>query len=731
MRWLHKKYILLLYIIPLILLHIYAYRIWFFSSSILTHGDWFLSLPEHSKELFSLPTIWTTYLNGSVNLTPPFYIFLLFEGIFSNMGISYSYIERILFMWPIALFTLPLSYMLIKSITKSTLSSIISAMFYTYNTYFIIIQTGHLTLMMGYSLAPLAILLFSRALERSKLIYVVLTSIVFFIISVYEFRSFYLVAIVCLLYSIYFFLFIKSKLLSSSNLIIVLRIISIFVITLLLNFYWIFPLFTITKSENGPFLSRGLFGNDFFSLIRAFTLFHPFWTGGRYFPFIVQKIPVYFYLLPIIAFAGLFLSRKNKKIIFFGLISLLGIFFTKQSYIPFSNVYLFLYNTIPGFSLFREASKFYFLIALGYSVLIGSFVNWLLGQHRRKILSKKITGHILLGGIFIIAVLNLKPLINGEIGTLFSERVMPKDYKTFNSFINEQNMYFQTLWVPTDSRWASYTDLHPKIPLAVAQASNWKDIFIYELDKYNYPSDIQFLKNKKTNILLDIAAVKYVVLPIQDNLNDDDFFPNYGRRDVYEQELNKINYLRKIDIGTKDLDIYINKNYKPKLYISDEMESFYKVVTIKNVKYNRITSTKYKLYITSKLNEYLHFSENYHPDWKLYSGDMHWTKAALRSSGEYPDSFHKKNPAGFNSYYLKAETICRLTKCIALRDGNYKLELTLFFKPQAYMYLGSIVSFSTLSILLSYLLFYILKHFKNYFYFYINNSEFKSEFFYE
>jgi len=37
-----------------------------------------------------------------------------------------------------------------------------------------------------------------------------------------------------------------------------------------------------------------------------------------------------------------------------------------------------LYDNLPGFNAFREASKFYVLIALGYAVGIASLVEWLL-----------------------------------------------------------------------------------------------------------------------------------------------------------------------------------------------------------------------------------------------------------------------------------------------------------------------------------------------------------------
>jgi len=70
-------------------------------------------------------------------------------------------------------------------------------------------------------------------------------------------------------------------------------------------------------------------------------------------------------------------GRKNKDVVFFGVVALIGILLSKQVDDPFPGLYPWLFKNVPGFNAFREASKFYFLIALGYSVLIGSFVDWL------------------------------------------------------------------------------------------------------------------------------------------------------------------------------------------------------------------------------------------------------------------------------------------------------------------------------------------------------------------
>ncbi|MDD4409346.1 MAG: hypothetical protein PHW52_01695 [Candidatus Pacebacteria bacterium] len=78
---------------------------------------------------------------------------------------------------------------------------------------------------------------------------------------------------------------------------------------------------------------------------------------------------------------------------------------------------------------------------------------------------------------------------------------------------------------------------------------------------------IGFLNSKY--FYLSISSVKYVVVPINDINNDDNFFIYYGGdrneniRDWYISELDKVSWLKKIDIGTKELVVYENEEYKP------------------------------------------------------------------------------------------------------------------------------------------------------------------------
>ncbi|MFA5358769.1 MAG: alpha-(1-_3)-arabinofuranosyltransferase family protein [Patescibacteria group bacterium] len=78
------------------------------------------------------------------------------------------------------------------------------------------------------------------------------------------------------------------------------------------------------------------------------------------------------YLIPLVVFFALIFRPRDKKIIFFSLIFLLGIFLAKGTNEPFGVVYGFLFEKIPGFWVFRNPySKFMPLTIFGFSILYG------------------------------------------------------------------------------------------------------------------------------------------------------------------------------------------------------------------------------------------------------------------------------------------------------------------------------------------------------------------------
>ncbi len=702
-------------VLIIIATHLYAYRVWIFSADVLTHGDWFLSFPSYSKSLLSIPIMWKSYSGGVMDLTPPFYVFLLLEGILSNIGISYAHIQRITFMWPIALLTLPFTFLLIRSFTKNPIAALVGATVYTYNTYFLVIQSGHLTMMTAFALAPLFLLLFRTTLDKNKIFYGLLAGLAAFLMSVYEFRAFYMAVAIAGFYYIYYLSIISDRKISKAfGATWKLAIIPILV-PIILNLYWILPFIFATSSIGNAVFSRELFGKEFYDIIKSTTIFHPFWNNSKYLPFITQPIPFYFFILPFFAFLGLYLNKRNKYVLFFGLISLLGIFLTKQNNPPFPDIYMWLYTHIPGFAAFREASKFYFLIALGYSVLIGMFVDWIWMNWKNGKL--KLTKYIITFLILLLSLWNLKPLITGEYGTLFTPRKIPNEYIVLNDYIDKQHEFFRTLWVPADSRWGAHTNLHPKLAIANTVTSNWKDFT--NASAYQALGDqfIDFFKKDNSPMLLDQTSIKYVIVPLDDTKNDDNFFVHFLKPpNNYINSLNKLTYLKRVDINTKQIAVFENKSYRPHIYITASKETIKRPLPYERIEFTTVSQSEYRVQLKNiSKPTYLHFTDTYHPDWRIKIGNFNWYASLFNKSYFAPNNFHYKNDVNLNSFLIDPEYIKK-----HVNKGDYKINsddsvdtiITLYFSPQSHSQVGLILAILFILFMIHYMVKYVYENYK-------------------
>lgn len=692
-----------------------AYKEWIFSHSILTNGDWVYFFKESmSNARIDYFSTWITeYIMGGVTIDlgqAPFYVAYGLLAKYANL--NYEIVERVVHLWPIVIFTPLSSYLLLNKFFKNKIAIYIGVLVYTFNTYFLLLSAGILTLRAAFAFLPAVLYFFILTLEKRKIIFGLITSLILFIISSYEPRAFYIALWLLFLYFIYYLFFsgisrsLKSILNASFF-----AALPIF-LTLLMNFYWIFSLIKTGSLTQNAVFDRSLFGNEFMNISQALTLFHPFWTGARLAIFNVQQIPFYFWFIPVFAFLGLFLNRKNYFIIFFGMLSLLGIFLTKQVDFPFSGVYDWLFLHLPGFNAFREASKFYVLIALGYSVLIAGFVDWLWMNWKDK-RWKKYSRYLLTIIIAFIFLWNIKPLLTGELGTLFVPREVPLDYIYVKNLVLNQKDYFRTLWVPVSSRWSIYTNNHPKISMIGLLESTWlKFIKDNGVSVDQSKEMITFLKEPYSANLISRGSFKYIIVPLRDVKNDDDFFKDYGNsREIYINVLNKLSYLKKIDIGTKEVAIYENFNYRPHAYLTKKLETIntneiHQVVDIKF-----INPAEYKInLINIKSLVYLNFSESYHPDWKLRAGEFNWVDVLTKNNYFIPDKYHLQNDAALNTFYLDPVAICKEFACVKNKNGSYDISMTLYFATQSYLYLGLIISGGTLIVVLCFLSFSFSKY---------------------
>lgn len=682
------------YLLVLLVIAIVSHLQWFNLFSVITWGDWYY---WPSSIVGHLIYSWTNWINffdlGYPNVQINFLFFKSIWSLLFTVGVGYDVSSKLTFFIPIAVLSFFSPYLLSFKISRNKNISFIAAIYYGTITYGLFVQPP---IQFVYALAPLIVFLFLEAIRKENFLNWILFSLVFWIGVVYEPRMTIIVSFV--LFILFIFIIKPRKKLF-------LYICLSILIEMGLNAFWIVPTFLgDTLRSISLITSRDIFGNSLFDISHSFTIYNWLWTGG--YPnkeFVQQGISFYFWMFPFIVFLPfLFRNIKNKTLLItFSLISLIGIFLSKQSALPFVGIYEYLYKHLPGFSFFREASKFYLLISLGYLGLITISLV--------EIKKKSIKAFFIIGIILLSASLyNLKPLITGEMGTLFVSREIPKDYSILGKFINSNDNYFRTLWVPIYSRWSMFSENHPEIAFSNLIDSSWSSLIKRSNPSYTDGKLFtNLLKQKNINNLLSQSSIKYVVIPLEDNKNDDNFFKIYGvDKNLAEKEIKKNPFYKQINIGTKEVTIFETNSYKPHIYSTEEKETIAKTIVYKEVSYKVISPNTYRIILTNVKNQfYINFSESFSRQWKLRIGNYNRLSTLFMKNYSLNEKNHMQNDSTLNSFFLDPKIICTDFKCSKNLDGSYNFEVTLYYSSQVYLYLGLIISGATLIIVLCFLSF--------------------------
>jgi hypothetical protein len=553
---------------------------WFFTDWLLTQGDWVLIDPITLGHYLNVPFAWNWTGLGSANITASYYPTYLLQAILAHIELGYPLIERLVFFFPAVLCLVLGTYFYVRHVFKSHTAGIIAAAIYTLNTYTLITINNHVNIVSAMALMPLVLLCYEKLFATRQVRYSIIAGLLLFLISAYDFRILYIFLFVLAPYVVirgynkkgifYIATQYKESFLYATPIF----------LALLTNMYWVVGIINMQALTDNELFSRGLFGNAFYSTLHSLTLHHPFWTGSHVEVFTQQPIPYYFFAVPLIAVISLLTSRQRPLVFFFGIVTLIGILLSKQVDLPFPSLYPFLYEHFPGFNAFREASKFYTLIALGYALVLGGlFAGWTTEQ-RAIVRNVKLTSAAV---VMSVVMINAIPAMNGNLDFLFQERVPHTDYAVLNDHFNSVNGPTTTLWVPRDSRYAVYTPVLRKVSLTYIERETtrkWRTQTPGTTDDSPESRLAHTLNTEYFSDLLSGINAHYVIVPIRDTINNDDFFKHYGGQDNteirewYIAQIDALPYLERIDIGAEELVIYENKNYLPHIRSTTALTSY-------------------------------------------------------------------------------------------------------------------------------------------------------------
>jgi len=488
-------------------------------------------------------------------------------------------------------------------------------------------------------------------------------------------------------------------------------------------------------SNNASYLSIfsqtnywGLFGSFNGKLYYDFSKFYK-----NSFVYIFAFIPYLLILFFLIKSAKKKYNDKLNKLIVYLFLLFLFIF---QFMLGLKNpVYKFLYDNITIFQIFRNITKFAPLL-LFLTILI---LFLLIIRSDIKSIIKK---WLLLLIILLSLIYNLPYWTYHSY--FFENRAManiPQNYLDTAGFLNKQlNHSDNVLVLPATYSLESYVWNDKK----VAVQGDILDVLLdngiksYRLTQ-GFSGNIFFRKDStKLFIKTDTNARK---LDIDYNLLSDfvkkynlnyivvtkELVSEYQNLDVLNNWLSNNNYNRINSFGSND--IYLNKDFSKPILLSSN-----------DIYFERKNAKNYSMHIKSGINFNLTFFEAFNKYWNLYLEPF--SEKDFCNNGIYNDntfnvikcqykqkivekgelSYLWKKPIFDNTHklvydyanqwtidpdYIKANFDKSYYK--ENPDGSIDLELTLYFKPQSYFYLGLIISGTTLLGCVGYLIFIEVK----------------------
>jgi hypothetical protein len=524
-------------------------------------GDSGFYFTEQLHALSWLPQIWHSEVNLGVSTLSRMwfdYPFTLVVKLLSFMGFQWGVSEKIL--WAFALGIAIVSIVQLSNLLfHSVLPKILSVIIYCFNTYILMVfGGGQIGVALGYCFAPFALCRFLRQIDslleqKINLREVVRTSLFnglcLAVLVAFDLRLAYLVIGAVVLYIVFHLVEQGRKIGSSMLPLLFFAGIIPGTVTVLLHLFWILPILmtgwrTIDQGEiyTGTNIVKDL---SFADLPHTLSLLHANWPDN-----IFGKVYFFqpeFLVFPIIAFAAFFRKNIDKKIQYFALLALLGVFFAKGVNPPFGGIYYWLYMHVPGFVMFRDSSKFYMYIEFGYELLIPLGLQIIAAQVSRLVHRNIWIWISLL--FFILWGFSIRQLFLGQLTGQFKLKSIPAEYVQFKDLLVHDPVSFRTLWMPSPEKFSYSSPVHP----IITGSTLFFDSPTLTLT--------QLIHGQQFRSIISENGIKYIIVPIdvEKRIFMSDYKYDPSQRNALIQALTADGFVR-LNVF-KQLAVFVNPSY--------------------------------------------------------------------------------------------------------------------------------------------------------------------------
>lgn len=479
-------------------------------------------------------------------------------GTLALLGMSFEIRTKILMF-----LVLLISFLSIRSLLKFTNVGIwgefIGSLFYLTNTFFVLLlDGGQLPLALAYGVLPAVILYFLKLCRFNNFLDKVTLSFYILILSILDIRLLFILTIIFCIYFLLQIIFFRNK-----NLIKV--YISIFIIPVFFligfHFYWLLPSI-LTRLPSLPagygkevqvdFLSFSNIGHSIF-------LQQPHWYKNIFGK--ITNLNIEFIFIPLLVFTSLFLNRRHFITGFWLVVALVGIFLGKGSQEPFSQVYPWLFTNIPGFSVFRDPVKFYFLISLSFSILLAITIKQVIHLRFNNNLTNKLI-KVFPYLVIIYLIWLIRPVYLGQMTGLLSFPIFETEYSNLANKLKQDNNFSRIFWIPVKSPLGYTSSTHPVVEASILSQKRSIAVGIKgTYETFNFLREAPYMGE-----IFDVAGIGYIAYPFLDSRRDNMHPDNIRYYYTFLNQLSKRPWLSKVE--NSQIPLFKVKEHQDRFFIT-------------------------------------------------------------------------------------------------------------------------------------------------------------------
>lgn len=533
-----------------------------FTSGFISYGDWWHNLPSRVVEYYRHFLIWdggsslgsplgAGFGNNIIIYWVPWFYGLMLDVFHLSVSIS----VRIVWFIPYAVLSFWGAYYLGMIISERRLGAVIASIVYAFSTFAILgIQGGHMTIMLAYAMAPFVLGNAIRTLREGTVRPSVWLAITAALQAIYDIRISYITILASILFLLYWLIFEPTS--REARIRSGVALLRAAGIALLLSVYWIMPLFWVRNSASlvpAGYDSTGWLATlSYAKLTNALAADHVWWpwSEGTQMPI----NPLLFVML-LLAIAGLLSWKKRRAVVYVVSTFIIGAFLVKGVNLPFSDVYVWLFQHVPGFSFFRDPAKFFTLVMLGLAPAAGIGAVTLVDMVRPKMRA------VVVGVILLLLFIPQRTILFGTRHGTFNTKTMPPVYEQLASWLDTQHDWGRILWVPQYQRFVPVSQLHPVISYNAIGQAEWSS--------YAKESDAPkaLLTHPYFPWLLSRAGVTTVGIPVD---TENEIYQYLGPSTWWDTAVRQRLSVSAVTDAPEGMQLYTVNDAKPMLYFANQ-----------------------------------------------------------------------------------------------------------------------------------------------------------------